>query len=951
MDTLISTPENLVEVFNELLPRGSETRFVSADPAGKKVGSGGGTAWLLSQHFKASRHEDFNTYLSASKKIIIHAGGQSRRLPAYAPAGKLLTPIPVFRWSRGQSLHQNLLDLQMPLYEEMMQAAPKQVNTLIASGDVLILCDQTFSTLPQADIICLAVWADPHLASRHGVYFTSKEDPGHLDFMLQKPTHEEIEKHASNHLFLMDAGVWLLSDRAVNVLMKKCGWNQNRFVNEIPDTYDFYSAFGPSLGSTPASYDPDISSLSTAIIPLDKGEFLHYGTSLELITSTEKIQNLVKDQRNIWHNRVKPHPSLFVQNAVTNIKWSENNHHVWIENSFVPSTWTLNNHHIVTGIPENSWNLEIPSGICLDIIPVHEEQLVIRPYGINDPFSGAIQSALWMGQKFSDWLQARGLSLEETGIPATTDIQSAPIFPAVKTSAPLDELIRWMIGTEKPTDTMKVLWLNSTRFSAEQISAQANLKRLSVQRESFCAHTLPGLAQNYRNSVFFQIDLKEVAQTFAKNSLTYPVEPPKDELPLIQARHHMLQSEIARHQHGDDSRDAALAFGILRKAIVASVHHKEIPVLNVYPDQIVWARSPARLDLAGGWSDTPPYCMQAGGAVVNLGVNLNGQPPLQVFIRLAPEHRIVLRSIDNGVSEIITSYEELAAFNQVGSAFSIPRAAICLAGFHPEYSTARYASLEEQLKAFGGGLEISLLVAIPKGSGLGTSSILASTILAALSDFCQLQWDLHAIGHRTLVLEQMLTTGGGWQDQYGGIFPGIKLLQSTPGLQNNINIHWLPDSLFTRSEYRENWLLYYTGITRVAKNILSEIVRGMFLNEGKRLRVLDAIKNHAFETFQAVQQCNFELTGKMIARSWQLNNLLDPGTNTPDIQTIIDRVTDLTYGYKLLGAGGGGYLLMCAKDDHAARRIREILEKNPPNPRARFVKMEISNTGLQVSRS
>ena len=119
--------------------------------------------------------------------------------------------------------------------------------------------------------------------------------------------------------------------------------------------------------------------------------------------------------------------------------------------------------------------------------------------------------------------------------------------------------------------------------------------------------------------------------------------------------------------------------------------------------------------------------------------------------------------------------------------------------------------LEEQLKAFGCGLEVTLLAAIPAGSGLGTSSILAATVLGALSDFCGLAWDKNEIGNRTLILEQLLTTGGGWQDQYGGVLHGLKLLQTGEGFHQNPSVRWLPEYLFTESEYRACHLLYYTG--------------------------------------------------------------------------------------------------------------------------------------------
>lgn len=951
MQTLLSVPENLVSVFDQLIPQGKENRLVLADPAGVKVGSGGGTAWLLANHYQKSGHKRFDSYLSSGKKIIIHAGGQSRRLPAYAPSGKLLTPIPVFRWSRGQNLHQNLLDLQLPLYQQLMLASDTRSNTLIASGDVLILNESPIHALPKADVVCLGIWVDPHLASRHGVFFTPRNNSGQLSFMLQKPSHNLIENLAISHLFMMDIGIWILSDKAVQVLMRKCGWNDAKFKNGTPDFYDLYSTFGTCLGAEPQNPDGEISELSVAIVPLDKGEFYHFGTSLELITSTEKIQNRVKDQRAIWHHRVKPHPSMFVQNAVTEIPLNSQNHHVWIENSYIPASWQLNHHHILTGIPENNWHINLPSGICLDVVPVDEDKFCLRPYGMDDAFSGQAAVAGWMGASLSQWLADRNLTFDASGLNPQEDIQNTPLFPVVDGKTLNQELVNWMLAHEPASETMAAEWLHSERLSANQISARANLSRLFTMRDKFAWKTIPKLAENHKRSVFYQTDLKALAIGFAEGKAPLPPLPDSEEPPLTRARDLMLRAEVDRIKGEKADANEILAYKVLQDAIRATGQNQELPNLSIFPDQIVWGRSPARLDMAGGWSDTPPYCLQSGGAVVNLAVDLNGQPPLQVFVRLSEQPVITLRSIDNGVSERIATYEELGDYANVGSAFSIPKAALCLAGFHPDYCREKFGSLEAQLKAFGGGIEVSLLVAIPKGSGLGTSSILAATIMGALSDFCSLGWNNQTICHKTLILEQMLTTGGGWQDQYGGIYPGIKLLTSQPGLQTDITANWLPDLLFNLPDYRENWVLYYTGITRVAKNILSEIVRGMFLNEGSRLRILDAIKAHAFTTFEAVQKCDYEATSKMVQHSWQLNNLLDPGTNTPEIQSIIIKICDLTYGLKLLGAGGGGYLLICAKDATAAGRIKKILTSEPPNNRARFVDMRLSMAGLQVSRS
>ena len=415
----------------------------------------------------------------------------------------------------------------------------------------------------------------------------------------------------------------------------------------------------------------------------------------------------------------------------------------------------------------------------------------------------------------------------------------------------------------------------------------------------------------------------------------------------------MFRSQVMRSHNLILSKEYEdSCFALLSKCIIeTSRKHNKIPHLTVYPDQIVWSRSPVRVDLAGGWTDTPPQCFLEGGNVVNLAIELNGQPPIQVYIKPTKEYHILLRSIDLGDTEIVRTWDELRHYNQLRSPFSIPKAALALAGFLPEFSTQKFDSLYTQLKDFGAGVEITILSAIPAGSGLGTSSILAATVLGAINDFCGLTWNKHDICQQTLILEQLLTSGGGWQDQYGGVFHGIKLLQTSSQMSQEPTIRWAPNHIFTDPLYRECHLLYYTGITRVAKNILSDIVRNMFLNSSKQIELLAHMKQHAIETFDAIQLGNFTQLGHLIGKTWQQNQLLDNGTNPESIASIIKKIKDYTLGYKLPGAGGGGYLYMIAKDPIAACRIKEILKQYPPNNRARFVDMNVSTTGLQTSRS
>ena len=903
MKTLLSLPPNLVDSFHDItgLPR---DRFLcTSDPIGHRIGSGGGTTWLLEQ----CRCE--------GKKIIIHAGGESRRLPSYSTSGKILTPIPVFRWKKGQSISQNLLSLQLPLYESIMEKAPHNVNTLIASGDVFIRTDEQLQDVPEADVICYGVWVDSSIARNHGVFASRRDNTNELDFMLQKPSLERISELSKTHVYMMDIGLWLLSDRAIEVLKRHSKDEDGNL-----RYYDLYSDFGRALGKNPEIIDEEINSLTVKIIQLEGGEFYHYGTSRELLSSTLSVQNIVNDQNKIFHYKVKPHPAIFTQNCLTEITFTSDNSDVWIENSHVNKRWTISSRNIITGVPRNDWALSLKPGDCIDIIPIGEDKYVARPYDFHDSFK-------YVKVKEGDPFKAN-------------------VFPITDDIGLLGEIVDDMLnGRVSAHDGIEYI-------SAEDILGKANLRRLFAQRESYMRENLPMMERNHEKSVFYNLNLDDIAEKYTRFGIEEPGRIPDDEDIIKRIHNSSLRARIKQYRGVDFVADEAEAFRLLQEGLTsAALHDLQMPRCDVYSDQIVWSRSPVRIDLGGGWTDTPPYCLMEGGAVVNIAIELNGQQPIQVYIKPTKETHIVLRSIDLGAMEVLHTFDDIRDFKKVGSPFSIPKAALALSGFVPQFCRERYGSLEQQLRAFGGGMEITLLSAIPAGSGLGTSSVLSATVLAAISDFCHLGWDKTTICNKTLILEQLLTTGGGWQDQYGGICHGLKLLETKAGFDQTPLIRWLPDTIFTSDEHHKCHLLYYTGITRTAKNILSEIVRKMFLNATEHLALLDEMKAHAHTLFDTIQQNDFQAYGKMIQTTWNQNKRLDSGTNPDSVEEILRKIDDYCLGYKLPGAGGGGFIYMIAKDDTAAAQIKKILTQNPPNNKARFVEMSISKTGLQTTRS
>jgi fucokinase / fucose-1-phosphate guanylyltransferase len=947
---LITLPAGMSEHFHQLENRNPETWYCGSDPEGMKVGSGGGTAHLLWSAYRDSGMDvSLEEWLQERKRLVIHSGGESRRLPAYAPYGKSLLPMPVFRWSKGQHLDQKLLDFQAPYYERILENAPDTYTTLIASGDVMFISSDRFQNLPEADVLVFGIWVDDEVASKHGVFFSSRDQQERLSFVRQKPSVKELREYAQDYLYLMDSGIVLLNSATTMKLMRKSGWEEERqsFLGGNPSYYDLYSDMLTAFGDESVSTDPDLSGLTVKLLPLKEGEFYHFGSNSDMIESSLKLQNRISDQRLKYARESDHHPSIFQQNADVEVRFDSSNHHIWIENSYIPKAWKLNHHHILTGIPENQWEVEVPASICIDFVPLGREDYCLRIYGYEDGFrESMLQGAEWMNLSLEQRLERWGISPDEAGFEKNLSIYELPLFPVGKVEE-LGIILKSMAG--KSDDGSE--WLEASRLSAKDLSEGAAAGILYQQRQELKALTLPRLAANHHKSIFYFLDLEKTSMEYRNVGLDLPAELSSEEGLIKQINDTMFRARVSGNSvHASEYEKKA--FGTLREALIQTLKSEAAsPRRNVLDDQILWGRSPVRLDLAGGWTDTPPYCIMEGGKVVNLSVELNGQLPLQVYARPIEEPKIVLRSIDLGEKMEIRNYEELHNYDQLGGGFSIPKAALVLSGFGPMFSQKHYPDLATQLKTFGCGIEMSLLAAIPKGSGLGTSSNLAATVLGTLNDFCALGWDKHAIAYRTLILEQMLTTGGGWQDQFGGIFEGVKLLETDPGIRQKPGILWLPDQLFTSRETREMMLLYYTGVTRVARDILGEIVKGMFLNSAPHLEIFSEMKAHARETFDTILGNDYEGLARKVAISWALNQRLDEGTNPPHIQEIIGRVDDCLLGYKLLGAGGGGYLMMFAKTADAALKAKKNLESNPPNGRARFVDFSISKTGFQVSRS
>jgi len=307
---------------------------------------------------------------------------------------------------------------------------------------------------------------------------------------------------------------------------------------------------------------------------------------------------------------------------------------------------------------------------------------------------------------------------------------------------------------------------------------------------------------------------------------------------------------------------------------------------------------------------------------------------------------IRLSSIDLGERKEIRSTAELLDHRDPHDWAALAKAALILAGIAP--SDAK-EPLGAWLKALGGGLDLTIFSSLPKGSGMGTSSILGSAVIACLDRVLGVPFNTDRLIRMTSILEQRMCTGGGWQDQVGGIMPGVKLIRTQPGPDQTVSLRWTVFDMSEGSELKRRCLLYFTGQKRMARNILQNVVNGYLARDPLVLQTVNDLKASAVETKEALDAQDLDGFARGVARYWALKKQIDPGSTNAHIEVLLRRVEAQTLAALLPGAGGGGFIFLIAKSAAAAERIRRAFEAKPPNAHARFFDFDVDQQGLKVT--
>jgi len=347
-------------------------------------------------------------------------------------------------------------------------------------------------------------------------------------------------------------------------------------------------------------------------------------------------------------------------------------------------------------------------------------------------------------------------------------------------------------------------------------------------------------------------------------------------------------------------------------------------------NRTITVTAPVRIDLSGGWSDTPPICQKEGGLVLAAAVRLDGKRPIKVTVAPRADKLVKIVSKDLDRKTVLESQAEIDDHHDPHDWCCLVKSALTVTGFK-----------------FGErGLDITISADLPKGSGMGTSSILGAATIAALLG----EVDTARVGELTLRLEQEMCTGGGWEDQFAGMTPGVKLLRSRKGERQQIAVEPVQIPVKTLKALKERSALYFTGQKRMARNVLRRVLGFYEENPHGFAKVLiGSVKADAAKAAAALQQGDLETFAGCVNRYWRDKKLLDAGSTNEKVDDIIDLIRPHVAAVTLAGAGGGGFMYILAKSPRELKKVRMVLEKNPPSPASRFYTFDIDNDGMQIN--
>ncbi len=311
------------------------------------------------------------------------------------------------------------------------------------------------------------------------------------------------------------------------------------------------------------------------------------------------------------------------------------------------------------------------------------------------------------------------------------------------------------------------------------------------------------------------------------------------------------------------------------------------------------AKAPMRISFAGGGTDLAAYYASYGGVVISTSINK------YFYAIITTEESADLQIISADYRSLFrhTPYTDLFWDGDL----SLPRAVLHHFGIRR-------------------GLNMFLASEVPPGTGLGSSSSAAVTIVRAMSTLLEKPMTRYQIAEMASEIEiDKMKMPIGKQDQYAAAFGGLNKITFT---SERVTVEPLTVDLAVRKTLEQRLMLFFTGSSRESTSILKQQRHSTEAHDDTVLRALHNIKEIALEVQLCLERGDLDTFASLLHYSWQEKRRLAPGLST----AFIDECYELARQHgavagKITGAGGGGFLMLYCPEP-AQDQVTHALEEH-----------------------
>jgi D-glycero-alpha-D-manno-heptose-7-phosphate kinase len=332
---------------------------------------------------------------------------------------------------------------------------------------------------------------------------------------------------------------------------------------------------------------------------------------------------------------------------------------------------------------------------------------------------------------------------------------------------------------------------------------------------------------------------------------------------------------------------------------------------------IVRSKAPLRISFAGGGTDVPPYPQERGGVVLSATINKYVYSSL---VPLKDKNEVEVNSLDYNMTVKYENEEDLK--------------------YNGELDLVK--SVLKKMKVMGKGIRIYLHSDAPPGSGLGASSTMVVCLIGLFKHWLNKPLTNYDIADLAYKVERVdLGIKGGLQDQYAATFGGFNFIEflKDATVVNPLKIP--PDTI---NELNYNLLLCYTGRRRLSAHIIEEQIERFVKKKKGVVEAMDELKKVTIEMKNALLQTRLDDFGELLHCAWENKKKMASKITAPFIDEMYETARKRgVLGGKILGAGGGGYLLLYAPFDK-----KQAIAKDLERLGGRMIDFNFESEGLRT---